>query len=83
MTILSFLGIFAGLGISEVSKEAGGAAIMVLGVFVGSAVWWLTLSGMVSLLRSRFDARMMLWVNRLSGAIILFFALRILSDLLF
>ncbi len=78
MTILAFLGIFAGLGLAETGRDAGAAAVTVLGVFAGSTLWWLTLSGGVSLLRSRFDARAMRWVNRLSGVIILVFALDIL-----
>ena len=81
MTILAFLGIFAGLGVAETSGDYGAAALTVLGVFLGSALWWLTLSGGVSLLRARFDARAMRWVNRLSGIIILIFALDILRQL--
>jgi threonine/homoserine/homoserine lactone efflux protein len=78
MTILSFLAIFAGAGIASTAGDYGSAALLVLGVFMGSAAWWLLLSGGVSLLRQRFNTRVMLWVNRLSGVIILLFALRIL-----
>jgi threonine/homoserine/homoserine lactone efflux protein len=80
MTILAFVGIFAGLG-ADAAGDYGGAVIMVLGVFAGSALWWLLLSGGVSLLRDRFDAHLMLWVNRLSGAVILIFALDLLRRL--
>jgi threonine/homoserine/homoserine lactone efflux protein len=83
MTILTFLGIFAGLGVAETAGDYGAAALTVLGVFLGSALWWLTLSGGVSLLRARFDARAMHWVNRLSGIIILLFAVDILRRLIF
>jgi arginine exporter protein ArgO len=59
--------------------ETGGsyyaAAIMVLGVFLGSAAWWLTLSTGVSLLREKFTPALMVWVNRLAGAIIITFGL--------
>lgn len=81
MTILAFLGIFAGLGVAEAVGDYGTAAVTVLGVFLGSALWWLALSGGVSLLRARFDARAMRWVNRLSGIIILVFAIDILLRL--
>jgi threonine/homoserine/homoserine lactone efflux protein len=73
MTILSFVAIFAGLGVAAGADY--GAALLVGGVFLGSAAWWLTLSLLVGALRSRFDARAMLWVNRLSGVIILGFGL--------
>ena len=74
ITILFFAGIFAGLGAAEGGSYAS-AAIMVAGVFIGSALWWLTLSGLVSMFRNRFNARAMRWVNRLSGLMILGFGL--------
>jgi threonine/homoserine/homoserine lactone efflux protein len=77
MTIFAFMGIFAGLG-GDTASSYSAAAVMVLGVFAGSALWWLTLSGGVSLLRGRFDTRLLGWVNRLSGVVILLFALDIL-----
>jgi arginine exporter protein ArgO len=43
---------------------------MVAGVFLGSALWWLLLSGGVGLFRSRLDPRALRWVNRLSGLVI-------------
>lgn len=85
LTILSFLAIFAGTGIGtdRAHGDYGAASVLVFGVFAGSALWWLTLSAGVSLLRSRFDARAMLWINRLSGVLILVLAGRIAFDLLF
>ncbi len=70
MTIMSFAGIFAGLGIGATGGNYVLAGLLVLGVFTGSLLWWLTLSGSVSLLRAKFDRRRLVWVNRLSGAII-------------
>jgi threonine/homoserine/homoserine lactone efflux protein len=81
LTILSFAAIFAGLGLASASGKFSSAAILVLGVFTGSAAWWLLLSGGVSLLRSRFDARAMRWVNRVSGIIITVFGARALLSL--
>jgi len=49
------------------------AIVLVLGVLVGSALWWLLLSGGVSFFRARFNARSVLWVNRVSGVIIVGF----------
>ena len=79
MTILAFAAIFAGLGLADSGGDFPAAAMLVLGVFGGSAAWWLTLSGAVSLVRARFDARAMQWVNRLSGAIIVAFGLTALA----
>lgn len=74
-TILSFVAVFAGLGLANAGGDYVSAAVLVLGVFVGSALWWLLLSGGVSLLRSRFNPRAMKWLNRISGSIILIFGI--------
>jgi threonine/homoserine/homoserine lactone efflux protein len=74
MTILSFAAVFAGLGLVRAAAPASALAL-VLGVFLGSAAWWLLLSGGVSLLRSRFDARRLVWLNRISGAVITAFGI--------
>jgi len=70
MTILSFAAIFAGLGVGTTGGDHMLAALLVLGIFIGSLLWWLFLSGAVSLLRSAFDQSRMIWINRLSGACI-------------
>jgi threonine/homoserine/homoserine lactone efflux protein len=75
MTILSFTAIFAGLGLASQSASYASAAILVLGVFLGSAIWWLMLSGGVSLFRERFTLHRMLWINRVSGMILFAFGL--------
>ena len=81
MTILSFAAVFAGLGLGGASS-ASGAALLVVGVVLGSAAWWLILSGGVSTFRSRFDERGLVWVNRISGAIIVGFGVLALASLL-
>lgn len=73
MTILSFAAVFAGLGIGSATGNYLSAALLVLGVFLGSGLWWLLLSGGVSLLRTRLKPRALRWVNTISGIIILGF----------
>ena len=75
LTILSFAAIFAGLGLATAGADYLAAWILVLGVFTGSALWWLLLSSGVSLFRSRFSPQSMRWVNRISGSVITFFGL--------
>lgn len=75
LTILSFIAIFAGLRLGEMGGNFLSATIMVLGVFIGSATWWLTLSTGVSLLREKFTPALLFWVNRLAGGIIFVFGL--------
>lgn len=81
MTILAFVMMFA--AIMRGSADDGSAASVVLGVFSGSALWWLLLSGGVSLVRARFDFNAMRWVNRISGIIIIAFGLLVLVGQVF
>ncbi len=75
MTILAFVAVFAGLGLVEATTHIGTGVVLVLGVFLGSAFWWLALSGLVALLRGRVTPRILVWVNRISGAILTGFGL--------
>ncbi len=75
MTILSFVAIFAGLGLANTGSSYATAGFLVLGVFTGSALWWLLLVGGVGLFKDKFNTRGMQWVNRISGVIILGFGL--------
>ncbi len=70
MTILSFTLIFAGVGIADTGGDYRSAGLLVLGVFLGSAAWWLLLSVGSSYFRDRLDARKLRWVNRIAGLVI-------------
>lgn len=72
-TIFSFAAIFTGLGIVDSGRDYAKSGVLVLGVFLGSAFWWLFLSGMVNLLRTRITPTQMQWLNRGSGTIIFAF----------
>jgi threonine/homoserine/homoserine lactone efflux protein len=88
MTILSFAATFAGLGLVPqpgtgiASGRYAGAVSLVLGVFAGSAFWWLLLSGGVSLFRTRLSARLLRWLNRISGLVLVGFGVWSLVNLL-
>lgn len=81
LTILSFAAIFAAIGVGEVQRSYASAAVLVLGVFLGSALWWVVLSGGVSIFRTKFNARGLKWVNRISGMIIMVFGVLALLSL--
>jgi len=81
MTILSFAAIFAGMGLGQTRGDYASAGLLVLGVFLGSAAWWLLLSSSVAALRAKFPAMGLLWVNRISGVIILGFGVVALAGL--
>lgn len=72
-TILSFAAVFGGLGLA--GGDAERALSLVLGVFAGSALWWLTLSLGVGALRAKITRGWMVWINRVSGGILAVFGL--------
>ena len=82
LTILSFAAIFAGLGIASKTTNSSSAIVLVLGVFIGSASWWLILSGSIGLLRKKLDLKVIRLLNRISGITILFFGFTVLYQLL-
>jgi threonine/homoserine/homoserine lactone efflux protein len=79
-TILSFVAVFAGLGLGTAVSNRASAVLMVSGVFLGSALWWLILSGAVGVIRRALTPQRLQWVNRASGAILIGFgALALIS----
>jgi threonine/homoserine/homoserine lactone efflux protein len=80
-TILSFIAVFAGLGLAATRNDYPAAAWLVSGVFLGSALWWLLLSAGIGFFREKFDANKLRWVNWISGAILCGFGLFALAGL--
>ena len=73
MTILAFGSLFAVLGVT--SGATADAALVVLGVLLGSTAWWIVLTTVVGTMRARVTP---LWIHRInlvSGAIIGAFAI--------
>ena len=80
-SIILFVGLFAGLGAASEVKGYGEGFLLVAGVFVGSAGWWITLSGAVGLRRGRVTPAALRWVNIAAGVIILGFGVVALVSL--
>jgi threonine/homoserine/homoserine lactone efflux protein len=68
MTILSFAALFIGLGVT--GRAPASAAILTIGVFAGSAAWWVILTVGVGSLRSRITRIWLRRVNVASGLLI-------------
>lgn len=72
MTALTFAALFAGLGLAAAPSAA---PVVVVGVFLGSLLWWLVLAGGVSLARARLPAGFARWTAIGSGALLALFGL--------
>ena len=82
LTILSFVAIFAAIGIAEVREQMGWGIALVVGVFIGSAAWWALLTSIAGIFHKRLDDTTSIWVGRFSGVVILGFGFVLLASLI-
>lgn len=75
MTILAFLGIFAGVGLADATGDFWAPTWLVLGVFLGSTSWWLLLSLLAGWLGTRLQSGGLRALNLLSGLLLIGFGL--------
>jgi threonine/homoserine/homoserine lactone efflux protein len=80
MTILFFVGVFAGLGIATAPSGYLSSGLLVAGVFLGSAMWWLLLTFSASLLLTKIRTERWQWINRTSGVVLLGFGVAALLN---
>ncbi len=71
MTIISFTAIFAGMGIMSTNKTE--ILEFIIGVFSGSALWWLCLCFIAGYIGQKSDEKFIYIVNKVSGLIIFAF----------
>jgi threonine/homoserine/homoserine lactone efflux protein len=70
VTILVFLAIFAALGLGGRQATLLHATILVLGVWVGSFLWWLSLALGIGVFRRSIEPRHLAWISRGSGTVL-------------
>ncbi len=67
VTIMGIIALVVGFGSGLATPQA---TTLVVGIFIGSALWWTILCGGVSLIRHRFTTRTVHWLNRGTGVVI-------------
>jgi threonine/homoserine/homoserine lactone efflux protein len=80
-TILSFSAVFAGLGL-RVGSGWPMSAALVVGVMLGSAVWWVIVTVIASLIRERVTPALMRGIGTASGLVLVAFGLVIAAQAL-
>ncbi len=70
MTLLAFGVVFAAIGVASASESASAELSLVAGVLAGALAWWLALAGMTALCNRFVGDFPVLWVNRVSAALI-------------
>jgi len=81
LTIFAFLAVFAALGLDSELKYFS-AAVLVVGVFIGSCLWFLLLGSGTILFRNKLDIVGLRWVNKIAGILIIISALIAFGSLL-
>jgi threonine/homoserine/homoserine lactone efflux protein len=82
MTIFSLAAVFAGFGLAGARGSVLSAAILILGIFLGSVLWWLFLVGVFRLSKRRFKRHELQWINRIAGMILMCFGVFALASLI-
>ncbi len=75
ITLIAFAGLLATLGITDAGASVGNASILVAGVFIGSAGWWLAISATAGVFRPFVDGTYQIWMNRVSAIVLLVFGI--------
>jgi threonine/homoserine/homoserine lactone efflux protein len=73
MTIISFAAFYASFGVNGASRDYLSATIFVLGIFLGSSIWWVTLSSIVATFRARITPNILNIINKAAGLVIIGF----------
>lgn len=69
--------LFAALSPSLMLRDPGSTPYMILGVFIGSLLWWMFLTISVSYFRGRLTARLLTIGNRAAGALLAVMAISV------
>jgi threonine/homoserine/homoserine lactone efflux protein len=82
LTVIAFGAAFAGRNLAGVGSSFPDASLLVAAVFCGALAWWTIICAASVSLRHRFTGSGLVWLNRVSGAVILGFGVAALVSLL-
>ena len=68
MTVLAFMAIFASSNLGAIEHMSG--PLLILGVFLGSGLWWVTLSLLAGVFRTVVNEEHMGTINKIAGTLI-------------
>jgi threonine/homoserine/homoserine lactone efflux protein len=80
ITIFAFTAVFTAIGTTNSTHTLEG--LLVVGVFLGSALWWFLITTVAGLFHRKISHGNLLWLTRISGSIIIAFGLFIFISLL-
>lgn len=75
LTVFVFLAVFTSSGVAINMEKPYHSFFVILGIFSGAFIWWFSLSGIVSLVKHKINLRILWWINKAAGIIIVLFVL--------
>lgn len=81
LTIFAFVAVFAALGLGD-GLSYFSSSILVIGVFIGSGLWFLLLTSGTLLFRKKLDLVGLKWVNKIAGILVIISGLIAIGSLL-
>lgn len=83
MALLLFFGVFAGIGFLHEKFDYSSIIYIIIGVNIGTVLWWYSLSTLINLFKSKIQVRRLNWINKISGIAIFIFGLVAIISILF
>ncbi|WP_430809599.1 MULTISPECIES: LysE family translocator [unclassified Carboxylicivirga] len=71
LAVFLFLAFFASFRVVGTENTAFDNLLLIMGVMAGAAAWWLILSSLINLFRSRINLRRLFWINKIAGSTII------------
>ena len=81
--ILVIFALFAFFGIGPLDRSDYRVAPIILSVSCGAAFYWFVVTWLLSRFQNRFKLRTVIWINRLTGAVVIIIGLVLLGEGLF
>jgi threonine/homoserine/homoserine lactone efflux protein len=78
VTILGFTGFFASTGIISQSTTHSKIFMLLVGVFLGTVVWWFGISLVVNFFKNKITLRNIIMINKVTGVIIVLLGIAVL-----
>jgi len=75
LTVFVFLAVFTSSGVAVSMEKPYHSFFVILGIFTGAFIWWFSLSGIVSLVKHKINLRILWWINKTAGILIVLFVL--------
>jgi threonine/homoserine/homoserine lactone efflux protein len=83
ITILAFGTIFAGFKMVDTNSGVLHVSVLIATVFTGALLWWGGLVSLVSLFKNKIRLRNLWWINKITGLLIIVFALVVALSVFF